>query len=87
MNHRGGLAVANRVDPDQTPQNAASDQGLPCLPHSSSNVVETLLVVVVQNVKTTTVRNKEVPLVWVNTAYYICHRTTRVQRFDIISFS
>ena len=25
-------ALANRVDPDQTPQNAASDQGLHCLP-------------------------------------------------------
>ena len=24
--------VANNVDPDQTPQNAASDQGLHCLP-------------------------------------------------------
>ena len=26
-------AWANSVDPDQTPQNAASDQGLHCLPH------------------------------------------------------
>ena len=25
-------ACANSVDPDQTPQNAASDQGLHCLP-------------------------------------------------------
>ena len=28
----GRQAWANRVDPDQTPQNAASDQGLHCLP-------------------------------------------------------
>ena len=27
--HKG--TVANNVDPDQTPQNAASDQGLHCL--------------------------------------------------------
>ena len=26
-------ARANSVDPDQMPQNAASDQGLHCLPH------------------------------------------------------
>ena len=26
-------ACANSVDPDQTPQNAASDQGLRCLQH------------------------------------------------------
>ena len=26
-------AFANSVDPDQTPQNAASDQGLHCLPY------------------------------------------------------
>ena len=27
------LAIANIVDPDQMPQNAASDQGLHCLPY------------------------------------------------------
>ena len=27
--------LANRVDPDQTPQNAASDQGLHCLHHKN----------------------------------------------------
>ena len=27
-----GQVCANSVDPDQTPQNAASDQGLHCLP-------------------------------------------------------
>ena len=29
----GRDAFVNNVDPDQTPQNAASDQGLHCLPY------------------------------------------------------
>ena len=31
--YRVRYAFANSVDPDQTPQNAASDQGLHCLPY------------------------------------------------------
>ena len=51
------MELANSVDPDQTPRNAASDQGLPCLHFGQELILNMVTIKTIQTLPILEMKN------------------------------